>query len=137
MLAGAAITPTDPIVASSIVTGAVAKENIPHRLRNIISTESGWNDGLGYPFVLLAILMLQRSPSEAISHWLTRVLVWEVGAAILFGALFGYLAGRLLEWSENQHTIERVSFLGYTIALSITSSKRTGKSRRRKSPGGD
>lgn len=60
-----------------------------------------------------------RSPSEAISHWLTRVLVWEVGVAILFGALFGYLAGRLLEWAENQHTIERVSFLGYT-ALSIT-----------------
>jgi sodium/hydrogen antiporter len=120
MLAGAAITPTDPIVASSIVTGVVAKENIPGRLRDLISAESGWNDGLGYPFVLLAILMLQRSPSEAISHWLTRILVWEVGAAILFGAIFGYLAGRLLEWAESKHTIERVSFLGYTIALSIT-----------------
>jgi NhaP-type Na+/H+ or K+/H+ antiporter len=32
------------------------------RLQNLISAESGWNDGLGYPFVLLAILILQRSP---------------------------------------------------------------------------
>lgn len=120
MLAGAAITPTDPIVASSIVTGVVARENLPARLRHILSAESGWNDGLGYPFVLLAILMLQRSPTEAISHWFTRVLLWEVGAAILFGALLGYLAGRLLEWAENQHTIESKSFLGYTIALSLT-----------------
>ncbi|MBE9191878.1 cation:proton antiporter [Gloeocapsopsis crepidinum LEGE 06123] len=120
MLAGAAITPTDPIAASSIVTGVVARENLPGRLRYILSAESGWNDGLGYPFVLLAILMLQRSPTEAISHWFTRILLWEVGAAILFGALLGYLAGRLLEWAENKHTIESKSFLGYTIALSIT-----------------
>ena len=41
MLAGAAITPTDPIVASSIVTGVVAKENLPGRLRHILSAESG------------------------------------------------------------------------------------------------
>jgi len=120
MLAGAAITPTDPIVASSIVTGVVARENLPGRLRHILSAESGWNDGLGYPFVLLVILMLQRAPTEAISHWFTRVLMWEVGAAILLGALLGYLAGRLLEWAEEKHTIEHVSFLGYTIALSLT-----------------
>ncbi|MDV2992504.1 MAG: hypothetical protein N4J56_002158 [Chroococcidiopsis sp. SAG 2025] len=75
MLAGAAITPTDPIVASSIVTGVVAKENLPARLRHIILAESGWNDGLGYPFVLLAILMIQRPPTEAISHWFFHVLI--------------------------------------------------------------
>lgn len=68
----------------------------------------------------MAILMLQRSPTQAISHWFTRILLWEVGAAILFGALLGYLAGCLLEWAQNKHTIESKSFLGYTIALSIT-----------------
>lgn len=120
MVVGAAITPTDPIVASSIVTGVVAKENLSGRLRHILSAEAGWNDGLGYPFVMLAILMLQRSPTEALSHWLIRVLLWEVGAAILFGALLGYLAGRLLQWAENKQTIESKSFLGYTIALSLT-----------------
>jgi NhaP-type Na+/H+ or K+/H+ antiporter len=97
MLVGAAITPTDPIVATSIVTGVVAEDNLPGRLRHIISGEAGLNDGLAYPFALLAILMIERSPGEALFHWLTRVLLWEVGVAVILGALLGYVAGRLLQ----------------------------------------
>ena len=126
MVIGAAITPTDPIVSTSIVTGVVAEENLPERLRNLISADSGANDGLAYPFVLLAISLLKQSSasdSSAIAvllHWFTRVVLWEVGVAILFGAVLGYVAGRLLEWAERKKAIERQSFLGYTIALSIT-----------------
>lgn len=36
----------------------------------------------------------------------------------LVRCFLGYLAGRLLKCAENKHTIERFSFLGYTIALS-------------------
>ena len=53
MLIGAVVTPTDLVVSSSIVTGDVAEENLPNRLRHLISAESGYNDGLGLPFVLL------------------------------------------------------------------------------------
>ena len=125
MVIGAAITPTDPIVATSIVTGAVAEENLPERLRHLISAESGANDGLSYPFLLLAILMLERNSDNSraiatLSHWFTHVVLWEVGMAIIFGAFLGYAAGRLLEWAEQKNTIEEQSFLGYTIALSIT-----------------
>ena len=126
MVIGAAITPTDPIVATSIVTGAVAEENLPERLRHLISADSGANDGLAYPFVLLAISMLKPhsetnySAIATLSHWFTRVVLWEVGMAIIFGAFLGYAAGRLLEWAERKKAIERQSFLGYTIALSIT-----------------
>jgi len=120
MLVGAAITPTDPIVSTSIVTGVVAEDNLPGRIRQIILAESGANDGLAYPFVLLCILMLKRSPTEALSHWFTHVLLWEVGGAVLFGVLLGYAAGRLLKWAERKKTIERSSFLTYSIALSLT-----------------
>lgn len=128
MVVGAAITPTDPIVSTSIVTGVVAEDNLPGRLRHLISSESGANDGLAYPLVLLSILMLepasfvgtQASLVDLLSHWLIQVIFWEVGVAILFGALLGYLAGRLLRWAENKKTIERQSFLGYTVALSLT-----------------
>ncbi len=79
------------------VTGDLAQKNLPDRLRYTLSAESGANDGLAYPFVLLPILLLSRPPGEALSHWLTHTLVWEVGAAAVFGALVGYGAGRLLE----------------------------------------
>jgi NhaP-type Na+/H+ or K+/H+ antiporter len=46
VLIGAIVTPTDPVVASSIVAGGVAERNLPARLRHAISSESGFNDGL-------------------------------------------------------------------------------------------
>ena len=55
LLLGAVLTPTDPVVASSIVTGGLAKRNLPVRLRDAISLESGANDGLAYVLVMLPI----------------------------------------------------------------------------------
>lgn len=66
MLVGAAITSTDPIVATTIVTGPVAEKNIPGRIRHFISAESGANDGAVYPLVLLPILMLTRPAGDAL-----------------------------------------------------------------------
>ena len=110
MLVGAVITPTDPVVSTSVVTGKVAEENLPERIRNSLSTESGANDGLAYPLVLLPILILTKTPTEALSEWLIPVLLWEVGAAILMGALIGYIADRLLVWAEAKQSIEKPSF---------------------------
>ena len=119
LLVGAVVTPTDPVVSSTIVVGEAAEDNLPARLRHTLSGESGINDGLAYPFVLLPILLLSRPPGEALTHWLTRTLLWEVGAAVVFGAIVGYGAGRLLEWAQGAGTVERTSFLAYTIALSL------------------
>lgn len=119
LLIGAIVTPTDPIVATSIVTGEIAHRNIPGRLRRLLSTESGINDGLAYPFVLLPILLSTRSQTETFVYWFTRVWLWEVGFAVLFGMLLGYVAGHCLQWAETKHTIDKKSFLAYTVALSL------------------
>ena len=37
MLVGAVVTSTDPVVATSIVTGRVAHRNVPGRIRHLIS----------------------------------------------------------------------------------------------------
>ena len=52
------LSPADPVASAAIVTGPVAEENISERMRHVISLESAANDGLGFPFVLLAFLML-------------------------------------------------------------------------------
>jgi len=38
---------------------------------------------------------------------------------VLLGAIIGYVAGRLLLWAEAKQTIEKQSFLAYTVALSL------------------
>jgi NhaP-type Na+/H+ or K+/H+ antiporter len=116
-LIGAIITPTDPVVASAIVTGATAEENIPDRVRHAISFDSGANDGLAYLCVFLPILMLTGPADEALVHWLLDTLLWEVGTATLLGLLVGYAAGKFLRKAEDADTIESDWRLVYTVAL--------------------
>ena len=119
LLIGAVITPTDPVVASSIVTGRLAKEKLPLRLRDTISFDAGANDGLAYAFVMLAVAMLAEPPGAAWTEWLTRhVLIGIVGGAAI-GAAIGYAAARALKWAEERDYVEGSSMLGYTIALSL------------------
>ncbi len=120
MLVGAVITPTDPVVAGTIVTGDVADEHLPERLKHTISAESGFNDGLAYPFVLLPVLMLTLNPEEALSHWLVSTILWEVGAAVVLSALVGYVTGRVLRWAQAKETTEHTSLLGVGLALTLT-----------------
>ncbi|GAB4460675.1 MAG: sodium:proton antiporter [Armatimonadaceae bacterium] len=119
LLLGAVASPTDPIVASSVVTGSVAQRNLPEYLRHMLSVESGTNDGLAYPLVLLPILLLAHPTAEAWTEWGLRVLLWEVGAAVGVGIAIGWAAGRLLDWAEAKKSIEEHSFLAFTVALSL------------------
>ncbi|MCU0254359.1 MAG: cation:proton antiporter, partial [Acidobacteria bacterium] len=116
-LIGAVITPTDPVAAGPIVTGSVAEENIPDRLRHAISFDSGANDGLGYLFVFLAFLMLTRPAGDALSHWIVTTMLWEVGVATLSGLLLGYACGKLLRTAEGLGAIQGDWRLVYTVAL--------------------
>ncbi len=119
LLIGAIITPTDPIAASPIVTGQVAENNLPKRLRNSISFESGANDGLSYLFVFLPFLVLTKPAEEALSHWLFTTLLWHVGVATFFGLLLGFAAGKLLRASERFGMIQPDWRLVYTVALGL------------------
>jgi sodium/hydrogen antiporter len=119
LLIGAVVTPTDPIVATAIVTGDVAERNIPEPVRHAISGESGANDGLAYPLVMLPALLLTLPAGEAWSRWLLQDLFVSVGAGLLYGVLLGLGAGYLLRKAEAKSMIDRHSFLAYTVALSL------------------
>ena len=119
MLVGACICATDPVIASSIVTGGVAQENLPGAFRHLLSTESGANDGLAYPLVLLPILLLTVPMETAWSEWFVRTWLWEVGGSIVIGGLLGWISGRALEWAEARSYLDQPSFLAITLALTI------------------
>jgi NhaP-type Na+/H+ or K+/H+ antiporter len=119
MLVGAVLTPTDPVVASSIVVGPAAERNLPARLRQVISAESGANDGLAYPFVLLPILLLTLPRGEVWTHWLLNTVLHEVVGAALVGVLIGWLAGHLLLRFLGERGVGHLSLLSYTLALSL------------------
>src|SRR5680860_133965 len=48
-LLGAVLSPTDPVFAAAIV----GRDEIPYKLRHLLSVESGLNDGLALPVVVV------------------------------------------------------------------------------------
>ncbi len=118
MLLGAVVTPTDPVLAGTIVTGDLAERSIPARLRNFITAEAGANDGGAYPLVFLAVLMLEHPAGQAWRTWLLQTLLWEVLAAVIIGFLIGHVTGRVERWSQRQQFLEETSLLIVTLALS-------------------
>jgi NhaP-type Na+/H+ or K+/H+ antiporter len=119
LLIGAIITPTDPILSASILSGRLAENNVPDKLRNLISIESASNDGLGYPFVMLPILWMTYKHSEALSYWFIHTILWEVVGAVILGVVIGYAAGYLLKIALSKKTIDESSYVTYTLALAL------------------
>ncbi len=119
LLLGAVVTPTDPIVANSIVSGPFARKHLPLRIRDTISFESGANDGLAYPLVMLPVLMMGPSPDEAWMRWLVESVLTGVGGAFVIGIVVGYVAALLLAMAVRFKIIEETSLLSYAVALSL------------------
>ena len=120
LLLGAIITPTDPVVASSLITGPVADKTLPAYLRRIISGESGANDGLGFLFVMGASFPFIDNASASLTVHLLDILFSDVLSAIAMGIVIGYGAGFLLRKAEDHHLIEHSSILMFTTALAFS-----------------
>jgi NhaP-type Na+/H+ or K+/H+ antiporter len=119
MLAGAALTPTDPILARTISEGEIAERFIPARMRYLLLAESSFNDGLAFPCVLLAMALLLHQ--SLLSYWVVHVLLWSVIGGIALGAVIGKLSGMLLRASQSHEYIARRYYLALTVLLALFS----------------
>jgi sodium/hydrogen antiporter len=78
-LIGAVLSPTDPVFASAIV----GRKEVPGRLRQLLNIESGINDGLALPFVLIFIAAAGPTGQAADASFGTIAL--ELALGIVFG----------------------------------------------------
>jgi NhaP-type Na+/H+ or K+/H+ antiporter len=87
-LVGALLSPTDPVLSSSVVTNP----RVPRRIRHSLNLESGMNDGLALPAVLAFTLALDGD--SGFVWW--RFVLQDVGLGLLFGVLMGWLSSKAL-----------------------------------------
>ncbi len=87
-LLAAVLTPTDPVVTSSVVTST----NVPASVRHTLNLESGLNDGLALPFVLFFLVLASPGGSAATEG---AQLVGEAAFGAAVGILVGMVGGRL------------------------------------------
>ena len=120
MLVGAMLTPTDPITTTPVVTGANAEKYVPERVRFNLSGESGVNDGLGFLFVMLPLLLLTVAPTgQAWTQWLVDVVLWKVLGAAVLAALAGWLFGKAYIACRSRGYIDQGSLLIIAIPVGL------------------
>ena len=126
---GACVTPTDPVLSSSIVKGKFADKNIPKHLQSIIIAESGANDGLGYPFLFFALYLIKYLGSGgagqpggvtlAIDDWFGEIWGYTILLSVVYGATVGWGAKELLQRAQEKNFVDRESFLLFAITLAL------------------
>jgi NhaP-type Na+/H+ or K+/H+ antiporter len=93
LLLGAALAPTDPVLASDVQVGP-PNENIRFETKFALTAEAGMNDSLAFPFVLLAIALCTMAGKGQSHLW--EWLGYDVLLRMAVGLIVGYLIGKLL-----------------------------------------
>lgn len=99
LLLGAALAPTDPVLASDVQVGP-PKSGEEDDVRFSLTSEAGLNDGLSFPFVHLAIAIAVSTDGihGLLWDWLLVDIGWRIASGIAMGwaagKLFGYLSFR-------------------------------------------
>ena len=84
-LIGAILAPTDPVFAAALV----GNDRVPYRLRHLLNVESGLNDGLALPFVVIFLALASSGEVEF------PVLVLELVSGLVLGVAVPWVAIRL------------------------------------------
>ena len=106
---GAVLAPTDPVFASAIV----GRPEVPGRLRSLLNVESGVNDGLALPVVLVLISVLSR---DGVSY---AALATELALGVALGFAVPAVAVLLLRSRFTSSTPLYASLSGLSIGLMV------------------
>lgn len=117
----ACVTATDPVLASSVVGKGKFAKRVPKHLRDLLSAESGCNDGMAFPFIYLSLYLIQDhlSAKEVTYHWLVYTVLYECVFGAIYGFLVGYFARHGIKYAEQHDLIDRESFLVFYFTLAL------------------
>lgn len=107
VLLGAALAPTDPVLASDVQVGKPedpappsgdALEETEDEVRFALTSEAGLNDSLAFPFTWLALVMLAEgaSPANWLGRWLVVDVAYRIGVGVVGGLLLGWVLAQII-----------------------------------------
>lgn len=116
LLTAALLTPTDAALGQSVVSSPY----VPERLSQTINVESGLNDGLVLPFVLVGAIFASAGAGQVHSDGLVAEVLTELVLGPLAGALVGWVFARAMDWVQDRDLMNEaaggVTFLSAAFA---------------------
>jgi NhaP-type Na+/H+ or K+/H+ antiporter len=114
-LLGAILAPTDAALGLPIFNNP----KVPVRIRRALNIESGLNDGIATPFVLLFLAYAAATEGQASGAWLSTAvieIVLAVAAGIAIGAFGGWLLSQTTRRGWTSGGAEQLAILGLALA---------------------
>ncbi|MDD7941615.1 cation:proton antiporter [Actinomycetospora lutea] len=96
LLVAAALAPTDAALGVPVVTNAA----VPSRIRRLITVESGLNDGIATPIVVVAIA--GAASAEGLHGAGPGEALLELAVGVVVGVALGAAGGGLLRWARRR-----------------------------------
>ena len=114
LLVGAALAPTDAALGVPVVTNPA----VPAPVRRLITVESGLNDGIATPVVMLALALAATAEEVEGAPGLAQALA-ELAVGAVVGGAVGGAGGWLLRWARRRGWVAE-DFAGIAVlALAI------------------
>jgi sodium/hydrogen antiporter len=118
------LAPTDAALGEAVVT----EPRLPSRVRQGLNVESGLNDGICVPLLLIALAVAQAEESAITAHHAVAIVLEEIGYGIVGGVAAGIAASaisvlgdrrRLISGSWLQVIPVAAAALAYGIAVAL------------------
>ncbi|KAL0261808.1 hypothetical protein SLS55_003240 [Diplodia seriata] len=120
LIISACMTPTDPVLAASVLSNSQFSTRVPKRLRRLLSAESGCNDGASFPFLYVGIFALMSATAgEAIKEWFLITILWQCLFGVVLGVALGFAANRMLRFVHARDFIGRASYLVFYLLAAV------------------
>ena len=115
LLVAAILTPTDAALGQAVVS----REDVPEKIRQGINVESGLNDGLALPVVIIAALLAvemagksaEMAPESIVTFAMLQVILGPVA-----GIVIGFAFAKMLDFAINRRlattVFQGIYFLG-------------------------
>jgi NhaP-type Na+/H+ or K+/H+ antiporter len=120
LIIGACLSPTDPVLAASVLSRSRFSSRVPKRLKDLLSAESACNDGVSFPFLYIGIMALKYSSTgEAIKEWFLITILWQCTLGLVMGLIIGVCANKILRFSDSRSYISQPSFVVFYLLLAF------------------
>lgn len=110
------LAPTDAALAQAVINS----ERVPARIRQALNVESGLNDGICFPILLLFIYLADTSGEIRPASYWVGFLSFQLILGPLTGAVVGFLGGKMVLWGLNKNWMsadyQRISGLALAVA---------------------
>ncbi len=109
------LAPTDAALAQAVINS----ERVPGRIRQALNVESGLNDGICFPILLLFIYLADTSGGHYPASYWMRFITFQLILGPVIGIVIGYIGGKLVLWSVNKRfmsgNFQRLSIIGLSF----------------------